>query len=47
MKICIIGTGYVGLTEGLCFVNFNYNVSCFDMDKTKNRTIIKRYSDYI
>ena len=33
MKICIIGTGYIGLTEGLCFADLGHNVVCCDIVK--------------
>ena len=35
MKICIIGTGYIGLTEGLCFADLGHDVMCFDIVKEK------------
>lgn len=35
MKICIIGTGYIGLTEGLCFADLGHSVNCFDIAKDK------------
>ncbi|MDD2839916.1 MAG: UDP-glucose/GDP-mannose dehydrogenase family protein [Rickettsiales bacterium] len=35
MKICIIGTGYIGLTEGLCFADLGHSVNCFDIVKEK------------
>ena len=35
MKICIIGTGYIGLTEGLCFADLGHDVVCFDIVKDK------------
>ena len=35
MKIGIIGTGYIGLTEGLCFVTLDQNVICYDIIKEK------------
>ena len=35
MKITIIGTGYVGLTEGLCFADLGHDVVCFDIVKDK------------
>jgi len=35
MKICIIGTGYVGLTEGLCFADLGHDVICHDIVKEK------------
>lgn len=38
MKITIIGTGYIGLTEGLCFADVGHNVICVDI----NEEIIKK-----
>ena len=35
MKICIIGTGYVGLVSGTCFADLGNNVICTDVDKKK------------
>jgi len=35
MKICIIGTGYVGLVTGTCLADFGLQVTCVDQDETK------------
>ena len=35
MKICMIGTGYVGLVSGTCFAELGNNVICVDIDKDK------------
>ena len=35
MKICIIGTGYVGLVSGACFSDLGNDVICVDKDKDK------------
>lgn len=35
MKITVIGTGYVGLTAGLCFADFGNEVICVDKDNDK------------
>ena len=35
MKICIIGTGYVGLVAGTCFADTGNTVICVDVDKEK------------
>lgn len=47
MKICVIGTGYVGLVVGTCFAETGNNVVCIDKDKSKleklNKGIIPIY----
>ena len=35
MKICMIGTGYVGLVSGVCFSDIGNDVICVDRDKKK------------
>ena len=35
MKLCMIGTGYVGLVSGVCFSDLGNNVICVDKDKNK------------
>ena len=35
MKICMIGTGYVGLVSGTCFADLGNNVYCVDKNKNK------------
>jgi UDPglucose 6-dehydrogenase len=35
MKICFIGTGYVGLVSGVCFSDLGNNVICIDKDIEK------------
>jgi len=35
MKICMIGTGYVGLVSGVCFSDLGNTVYCVDKDKKK------------
>ena len=35
MKLCMIGTGYVGLVSGVCFSDLGNDVICVDHDKKK------------
>jgi UDPglucose 6-dehydrogenase len=35
MKICMIGTGYVGLVSGTCFSDIGHSVYCVDNNKDK------------
>ena len=35
MKLCMIGTGYVGLVSGVCFADLGNNVICVDKDTKK------------
>ena len=35
MKLCMIGTGYVGLVSGTCFSDLGNKVICADIDKNK------------
>ena len=35
MKLCMIGTGYVGLVSGTCFADLGNQVICVDKDKNK------------
>ena len=39
MKLCMIGTGYVGLVSGVCFSDLGNEVICVDKDQNKiNKT---------
>ena len=35
MKICVVGTGYVGLVAGACFAESGNDVICVDVDEAK------------
>ena len=35
MKLCMIGTGYVGLVSGTCFADIGNQVVCVDKEKKK------------
>ena len=39
MKLCIIGTGYVGLVTGTCFAEVGHHVICVDNDAAKVKTL--------
>ncbi len=34
-KICVIGTGYVGLVTGVCFADLGNEVVCMDVDEDR------------
>ena len=38
MKLCMIGTGYVGLVSRACFSDLGNNVICVDNDIKKLKT---------
>ena len=40
MKLCMIGTGYVGLVSGTCFADIGNQVICVDKDKNKIKKLI-------
>ena len=35
MKICVVGTGYVGLVTGTCFAEKGHTVCCIDIDEER------------
>jgi len=39
MRIAMIGTGYVGLVSGACFMKFGVDVVCVDKDESKIATL--------
>jgi UDPglucose 6-dehydrogenase len=39
MKVCVIGTGYVGLVAGTCFAEVGNDVVCVDIDAEKVATL--------
>ncbi len=41
MKLCMIGTGYVGLVSGVCFADLGNNVICVDKDNNKINNLKK------
>jgi len=47
MRVCIFGTGYVGLVTGTCLAEVGHDVVCLDIDQAKvdglNRGIIPIY----
>ncbi len=34
-KLCVVGTGYVGLVTGTCFADLGNDVTCLDVDHTR------------
>ena len=41
MKLCLIGTGYVGLVSGVCFSDLGNDVICIDRDQKKIENLKK------
>ena len=41
MKLCMIGTGYVGLVSGVCFADLGNDVICIDKDVNKINNLKK------
>jgi UDP-glucose 6-dehydrogenase len=44
MKVCIVGTGYVGLVTGVCFSELGHEVICVDKDRKKIGLLRKKVS---
>ena len=41
MKLCMVGTGYVGLVSGVCFSDLGNDVICVDNDINKVNNLKK------
>jgi len=46
VKICVIGTGYVGLVTGACLADFGNTVYCVDKDHSKIANLRKGLIDF-
>ncbi|MCJ7663754.1 MAG: UDP-glucose/GDP-mannose dehydrogenase family protein [Desulfobacterales bacterium] len=46
MKICMIGSGYVGLVTGVCLAEFGMEIICVDKDKVKIERMQKGQSPF-
>ena len=44
MKLCVIGTGYVGLVAGTCFASMGNDVICVDKDTEKLKKLEKGHN---
>ena len=44
MKICVVGTGYVGLVSGTCLAEVGHEVVCVDIDAVQGRAYQPRRS---
>lgn len=40
LSICVVGTGYVGLTTGVCLATIGHKVTCIDKDDQKVKMLI-------
>jgi UDPglucose 6-dehydrogenase len=41
MKICVVGTGYVGLVAGTCLADMGHSIICVDSDVNKIERLLK------
>jgi UDPglucose 6-dehydrogenase len=44
MRVCIVGTGYVGLVSGACFAELGHHVTCVDVDMRRIEALQRRRS---
>ena len=47
MKLCMIGTGYVGLVSGTCFADIGNQVICVDKDQDKIKNLNLEYLQFM
>ena len=43
MRVCIFGTGYVGLVTGTCLAEVGHDVVCVDIDQAKVQGLASGY----
>ncbi|MCK9995260.1 MAG: UDP-glucose/GDP-mannose dehydrogenase family protein [Candidatus Krumholzibacteria bacterium] len=41
MRICMVGTGYVGLVSGACMADFGHRVTCVDINQERIEGLVK------
>jgi len=41
IRICMVGTGYVGLVSGACMADFGHRVTCVDINKERIEGLVK------
>ena len=46
MKVCVVGTGYVGLVSGTCFADLGNSVTCIDNNLEKIATLNRGESPF-